>query len=180
MARIRLFQPWPEPYLRRDGSGGAAGLAELRRDRRDARRRNLPAGGGIGEADLATESDVRVFPSSTAGTSSSLALSIFVFKFVHLATVVLVPGFLGNIQGYRPIETGQALAWVAVPMFAVVWLVALAGDLYELAADPGLGLTIVAVGCWILRTSILRGREAASRSWSSSSRWGSRAPTSAW
>ncbi len=53
-----------------------------------------------------------------------LALSIFVFKFVHLATIVLVPGFLGNIQQYRPLETGQALAWVAVPMFAVVWLVA--------------------------------------------------------
>jgi DHA2 family multidrug resistance protein len=53
-----------------------------------------------------------------------LAASIFVFKFVHLATVVLVPGFLGNIQGYRSTEIGQALAWVAVPMSAIVWLVA--------------------------------------------------------
>ncbi|HKE21558.1 MAG TPA: MFS transporter, partial [Bryobacteraceae bacterium] len=53
-----------------------------------------------------------------------LALSIFAFRFVHLATVVLVPAFLANIQGYRPTEVGQALAWVAVPMFAVVWLVA--------------------------------------------------------
>src|SRR5438093_9865567 len=53
-----------------------------------------------------------------------LALSIFAFKFVHLATIVLVPGFLGNVQQYRALETGRALAWVAVPMFAVVWLVA--------------------------------------------------------
>src|SRR5215469_7381164 len=52
-----------------------------------------------------------------------LALSIFVFKFMHLATIVLVPGFLGNIQRYRPLETGHTLAWVAIPMFIVVWLV---------------------------------------------------------
>src|SRR5215469_2869211 len=50
-----------------------------------------------------------------------LALSIFVFKFVHLATVMLLPGFLGNIRGYRPEQVGHALAWVALPMFAIVW-----------------------------------------------------------
>jgi DHA2 family multidrug resistance protein len=53
-----------------------------------------------------------------------LATSIFVFKFMHLATIVLVPGFLANIQHYRPLETGLALAWVALPMFAAVWLAA--------------------------------------------------------
>jgi hypothetical protein len=41
-----------------------------------------------------------------------LALSVFVFKFVHLATVVLTPGFLGNIQQYRSLQTGHALVWV--------------------------------------------------------------------
>ena len=78
-----------------------------------------------------------------------LALSIFVFKFVHLATVVLVPGFLGNIQRYRPLETGRALAWVAVPMFAVVWLVAAMIVHTNSRLILALGLTIVAVGCWI-------------------------------
>ncbi len=39
LARIRLFQPRPQPSLRRSGSRGAAGLVELRRNRRDARRR---------------------------------------------------------------------------------------------------------------------------------------------
>ncbi|HKE29439.1 MAG TPA: hypothetical protein VKB88_44120, partial [Bryobacteraceae bacterium] len=78
-----------------------------------------------------------------------LALSIFVFKFVHLATVVLVPGFLGNIQGYRPTEIGQALAWVAVPMFAVVWLVAVMVVYTGSRLILTLGLATVAVGSWI-------------------------------
>jgi DHA2 family multidrug resistance protein len=77
-----------------------------------------------------------------------LALSIFVFKFEHLATVVLVPGFLSNIPQYRPLETGYALAWVALPMFAVVWLVAVIVIYTNSRLTLTLGLTIVAVGCW--------------------------------
>jgi len=55
-----------------------------------------------------------------------LATSIFVFKFVHLASIILIPGFLGNVQGYRAVQTGHALAWIAVPQFVMVWLVAAA------------------------------------------------------
>jgi MFS transporter, DHA2 family, multidrug resistance protein len=78
-----------------------------------------------------------------------LALSIFMFKFVHLATVVLVPGFLGTIPQYRPLETGHALAWVALPMFAVVWLVAAVVIHTNSRLTLALGLTIVAICCWI-------------------------------
>jgi DHA2 family multidrug resistance protein len=78
-----------------------------------------------------------------------LALSIFTFRFVHLATIVLVPGFLSNIQGYRPEEVGQALAWVAVPMFMVVWLVAVMVVHTNSRLILTVGLTIVAVCCWI-------------------------------
>jgi DHA2 family multidrug resistance protein len=77
-----------------------------------------------------------------------LALSIFMFKFVHLATVVLVPGFLGTIPQYRPLETGHALAWVALPMFAVVWLVAFVVIRTNSRLILAFGLTIVAICCW--------------------------------
>jgi DHA2 family multidrug resistance protein len=78
-----------------------------------------------------------------------LALSIFVFKFVHLSVLVLVPGFLGTIQGYRPLETGHALAWVAIPMFAVVWLVAWLTIHTNSRLTLASGLTLVAFVCWI-------------------------------
>jgi DHA2 family multidrug resistance protein len=78
-----------------------------------------------------------------------LSLSIFVFKFVHLAVLILVPGFLGNIQQYRPLETGHALAWVAVPMFAVVWLVAAVVIHTNSRLTLTLGLTVASVACWI-------------------------------
>jgi DHA2 family multidrug resistance protein len=78
-----------------------------------------------------------------------LATSIFVFKFMHLAAIVLVPGFLSNIQHYRPLETGHTLAWVALPMFAVVWLVAtiiIHGNSRRVLAA---GLIVGAICCWL-------------------------------
>ncbi len=78
-----------------------------------------------------------------------LALSIFVFKFVHLSALVLVPGYLNTIQAYRPLETGHALAWVAVPMFAMVWLVAWLAIYTNSRLTLALGLTLVAVASWI-------------------------------
>jgi DHA2 family multidrug resistance protein len=78
-----------------------------------------------------------------------LALSIFVFKFEHLATILLIPGFLGNVQQYRPLQTGHALAWVALPMFAVVWLVAIVVLYTTSRLTLALGLTVAAIGCWI-------------------------------
>ena len=78
-----------------------------------------------------------------------LAISIFVFRFGHLATIMLIPGFLGNIQQYRAVETGQALAWVAIPQFAVVWLVAVLVIFVNSRLILAAGLTIVGAGCWI-------------------------------
>ena len=78
-----------------------------------------------------------------------LALSVFAFKFVHLATIVLIPGFLGNIQQYRPLQTGHALAWVALPMFVVVWLVAIVILYTTSRLTLALGLTLVAIACCI-------------------------------
>src|SRR6201990_172853 len=78
-----------------------------------------------------------------------LATSIFVFKFLHLAAIVLVPGFLGNIQHYRPLETGHTLAWVAAPMFVLVLFVALIVIQTNSRLILAVGLTMGAVSCWI-------------------------------
>jgi MFS transporter, DHA2 family, multidrug resistance protein len=78
-----------------------------------------------------------------------LALSIFVFKFVHLSALVLVPEFLNTIRAYRPLQTGYALAWVAVPMLAMVWLVAWLAIYTTSRLTLALGLSVVALAAWI-------------------------------
>jgi DHA2 family multidrug resistance protein len=77
-----------------------------------------------------------------------LALSIFTFRFVLLGTAMLIPAFLGTIQQYRPLETGDTLAWVALPLFGVVWIVAVIVVQTHSRVILAAGLTIVAVGSW--------------------------------
>jgi len=78
-----------------------------------------------------------------------LAMSIFVFRFVQLATVLLIPGYLGNIQRYRAVETGHALAWVAAPQFVLVWLVAIVVIFTNSRLILAAGLTMAALACWV-------------------------------
>lgn len=39
------------------------------------------------------------------------------FRFVMLATAVTIPSYLSSVQGYRPLQTGPVLLWVALPQF---------------------------------------------------------------
>lgn len=79
-----------------------------------------------------------------------LASSIFVFRFTLLAGFVLIPGFLANVQGYRAIQTGRALAWIAAPQFVIVWLAAVIIIYTNSRIIQAVGLTMTAVACWFL------------------------------
>ncbi len=78
-----------------------------------------------------------------------LASSIFVFRFTLLAGFVLIPGFLGNVQHYRAIQTGRPLAWIAAPQFVVVWLAAVIIIYTNSRIIQAVGLTLTAVACWL-------------------------------
>ena len=78
-----------------------------------------------------------------------LGLGIIVFRFTQLATVVLESSFLANLRQYRPLETGHALAWVALPMFVVVWLVAVLIVHMDAKLVFAVGLAITAAVCWL-------------------------------
>ena len=62
---------------------------------------------------------------------------------------MLVPGFLGNIQRYRPLETGHTLAWVALPMLIFVWLVAILVIYLDSRVVLAVGLGLGVVCCWL-------------------------------
>jgi DHA2 family multidrug resistance protein len=78
-----------------------------------------------------------------------IGLGIFTIRFSLLASLVVIPSFLGNIAQYRPIQTGTALAWVAAPQFVVVWIAAIAAVFVPPRIVMAAGFTTVAVGCWM-------------------------------
>jgi MFS transporter, DHA2 family, multidrug resistance protein len=78
-----------------------------------------------------------------------IGLGIFTIRFSLLGSLVVVPSFLGAIQQYRPLETGRALAWVAAPQFAVVWIAAVVCVFISPRIVMAAGFTTVAIGCWM-------------------------------
>ena len=78
-----------------------------------------------------------------------MGLGIFTIRFSLLGSLLVIPSFLGNVQQYRPLQTGEALAWVAAPQFAVVWIAAIASVFIQPRIVMAAAFTTVAVGCWM-------------------------------
>jgi DHA2 family multidrug resistance protein len=78
-----------------------------------------------------------------------IGMGIFAIRFSLLGSLLVEPSFLSAIPGYRPLETGAALAWVAAPQFLVVWLTVFAVVFIPPRIVMASGLATVAVGCWM-------------------------------
>jgi DHA2 family multidrug resistance protein len=76
-----------------------------------------------------------------------LSASLFVFRIVLLAIALLIPAYLGGVQGYRAMETGRALLWVVVPLVAMGMLAAWLMKRLDGRLILGIGFAIVATAC---------------------------------
>ena len=78
-----------------------------------------------------------------------LGLGVFTIRFSLLGPLAGIPGFLGGIPQYRPLQTGAALAWVAAPQFVLVWIAAIAVVFIQPRIVMAAGFATVAVACRI-------------------------------
>ncbi|HEX4173259.1 MAG TPA: MFS transporter [Acetobacteraceae bacterium] len=80
----------------------------------------------------------------------ALLMSILVlYRFIILSTSYLIPQYLTTVQNFRSLEVGKVLAWIALPQFLLVPLIAVLlrwlDPRYLLAA----GLCCVGVACYM-------------------------------
>jgi MFS transporter, DHA2 family, multidrug resistance protein len=76
-----------------------------------------------------------------------LAVVVVFFDFSMLATVVLIPNYLGSVKGYLPLQAGPVLLWVGLPqvisgLFAMYLLKYIDARLILTA-----GFSLVAIAC---------------------------------
>ena len=76
-----------------------------------------------------------------------LGLAVFFFEFEMLATLVLLPNYLGKIQGYLPLQTGPVMLWAGLPQcifgLLAIYLVRYIDARLILTA----GFTLIAIAC---------------------------------
>ncbi len=74
---------------------------------------------------------------------------LILFRFVLLATVVSIPSYLASVQGYRPLQTGPVLLWVALPQFLLGILAIYLLKYIDARLILTAGFGLVAVGCFM-------------------------------
>lgn len=85
------------------------------------------------------------------------------FRFVMLATVVVIPSYLGSIKGYVPLQTGPVLLWVALPQCIFGLLAMYLLKFVDARFILTVGFALVAVAC-LMNANL-------SAAWSGSNFW---------
>ena len=76
-----------------------------------------------------------------------LGCVLICFRFVMLATVVIIPSYLGSVKGYLPLQTGPVLLWVALPQCVCGILAIYLLKYIDARIILTIGFALVAVGC---------------------------------
>jgi DHA2 family multidrug resistance protein len=78
-----------------------------------------------------------------------LGLVIIFFDFSMLATVLLLPSYLGSIKGYLPLQTGPVMLWVGLPQCIFGLLAIFLLKYIDARLVLTAGFTLVAIACMI-------------------------------
>jgi len=81
------------------------------------------------------------------GNTPQLAMILVLFRFVLLATVVLVPSFLASTQGYAAEQIGPVLLWVAVPQVLTMGLAIFLLARLDSRLILAIGFSLVGIAC---------------------------------
>jgi DHA2 family multidrug resistance protein len=80
----------------------------------------------------------------------AVAILITVLRLTILSTAYLVPTFLGAVRGFRSIQMGQTLVWIAMPQLLVCAFAAMTLRRLDARYSASFGFICVAVACLMM------------------------------
>jgi MFS transporter, DHA2 family, multidrug resistance protein len=83
------------------------------------------------------------------GNFPLLMFFIVFFRFVILSTAYIIPQFLTTIQGYRALETGSVLLWIAMPQFLIAPIIATILRFVDARLPMAVGFALVGSACFM-------------------------------
>jgi DHA2 family multidrug resistance protein len=79
-----------------------------------------------------------------------LLLLVAFLRLTILSTAFLIPQYLGQVRGFRALEVGQTLVWIAAPQLIVCPLAALALRRIDPRLVSSIGFILIAVACLLV------------------------------
>ncbi|MDE1150708.1 MAG: MFS transporter [Azospirillaceae bacterium] len=94
------------------------------------------------------------FHFASSSTMLALAFILALYRFQTLATAFIIPQFLTQVQGYRALDVGDALLWVAAPQFLLAPLVGLVLQRLDARGVMAIGFTAIAGACLMVANGL--------------------------
>ena len=83
------------------------------------------------------------------GAFPLLFLSIAFFRFSILSTSYIIPQYLTTVQGYRAMEVGSVLVWIALPQFLLAPFTATMLRFTDARLLTAVGFALIGVACFM-------------------------------
>ena len=83
------------------------------------------------------------------GSFPLLFLCIAFFRFTILSTSYIIPQYLTTVQGYRAMEVGGVLVWIALPQFVLAPLTATMLRFIDARLLTAVGFALIGVACFM-------------------------------
>ena len=93
---------------------------------------------------------------AASGNLPKLALILILYRFLVLATALVVPQFLTVVQGYRALEVGDALIWIALPQVLLAPMVALSLRVVDPRIVMAAGFAAIGAACLLVANGLTR------------------------
>lgn len=86
----------------------------------------------------------------TAQPVPRLLVLVAFLRLTILSTAYLIPQYLGAVRGFRALEVGGTLIWIAAPQLAVCWLAAVMLRRFDPRLVASVGFLLIAGACLIV------------------------------
>lgn len=80
----------------------------------------------------------------------SLLLLVSFVRLAVLSTAFLIPLYLGSVRGYRALEIGQTLIWIAIPQLLICAVAGVLLRFVDARIIGSAGLALIAVACLLV------------------------------
>jgi DHA2 family multidrug resistance protein len=84
-----------------------------------------------------------------SGNIPIVALLLIMFRFVVLSTALIIPQYLASVQGFRSLQTGDVLLWIAAPQLILAPLVGKLLQHVDARLPLAMGFALIGVACFM-------------------------------
>lgn len=85
----------------------------------------------------------------SSGNMPLLAVILIMFRFAVLSTALIIPQYMTTVHGYRSLQTGDVLIWIALPQFILAPIIGTLLRHMDARIPLAIGFAAIGIACFM-------------------------------